>query len=691
MKVILPCAVILTSLLSVVFAQPPKFDQVLYGVAYYQESMPNDRLAEDVRLMKDAGINVVRVGESTWSLWEPEDGRFEYAWMDRIIDAMHNAGIKVILGTPTYSIPAWLYHKHPEILAEYQGGNKAYYGIRQNMDITNPTYLFYAERVIRKIMEHYANHPAIIGYQVDNETTTYGADNRDFFLGFVDYMKKKFHSTQDVNRLWGLNYWGMTINNWDEFPERDGATNPSYKLEWERYKRKVISDYLNWQVSIIKEYKKPNQFVTHDFMPAVVDVDQKESSKNMECLALNIYHNMQDDLNGESIAMYGDYFRSIKHTNYLVTETDAQTTGWDSKWQTPPYDGQLRLCVYSHLASGANMVEYWHWHSIHWGQETYWKGVLSHDLQPNRAYREVSVIAHELQKIGAELVNLKPVNKVAILYSHDAQQGINFMPFNNTPNTYQHEFAEQMHKVLYHHGVGSDFIFPQDNNFNDYALILIPPLYIASDELLEKIRDFVKNGGHVIMCLKSGFCDENSKVRDSLMPGPLREVCGFHYQEFSSIKELSLKDNPFGVETGNNQVKYWAEFLVPETAKPLAFYDHPHFGIYPAITYNKFGKGSLTYEGTSLSFELQEKIITGKLKELGLLDQDEAVKWPVTVRKGFNGKGNLITYYLNFSDQVHEAVYKGKGGINLIAGNGISPDQKFKIDPWGVVIVSEKP
>ncbi|HEX7585195.1 MAG TPA: alpha-amylase family protein, partial [Prolixibacteraceae bacterium] len=502
-------------------AQPPKMNNVLYGAAYYQEYMPTDRLAEDLKLMKDGGISVVRLGESTWSLFEPREGEFEFAWMDRIIDGLGANGINVILGTPTYSIPAWLWHKHPEVLVNYEKGQKAYYGIRQNMDITNPTFLFYSERIIRKMMEHYAKNPAIIGYQVDNETTSYGVDNYDFQISFVNYLKKKFGTTDNLNKLWGLNYWGMTLNGWDEFPPRDGVTNTAYKLEWERFKRKSVADYLTWQAGIVSEYKRPDQFITHCFMPSVQDIDQIASSQKMDIMAVNVYHGSQDNLTGDEIAFAGDFFRSVKHKNYLITETNAQTIGWDSRSQYPPYDGQLRMNVYAHLGSGANMVEYWHWHSIHYGQETYWKGVLSHDLQPNRAYAEVSKTAHELQKFGKKLVNLKITSRVAILFSHDANAALNIMPFKGgkadmwggTGNIYRNELVGQFHKVLFRNNVPVDFIFPENARFEDYDLVVIPALYIASNELLNKISKYVENGGHVIMQFKSGFCDENSMVR----------------------------------------------------------------------------------------------------------------------------------------------------------------------------------
>jgi beta-galactosidase len=679
-------------------AQPLKFTNPLYGVAYYHEYMPTDRLAEDVRMMKDAGISVVRLGESTWSLFEPQEGEFEFDWMDRILDALHKAGIKVILGTPTYSMPAWLWHKHPEVLVKYERGQQAYYGIRQNMDITNPTFLFYAERIIRKMMAQYAKHPAIIGYQVDNETTSYGVNNYDFQISFVDYLKKKFGTTEALNQLWGLNYWGMTMNDWDEFPPRDGITNTGYKLEWERFKRKTVADYLSWQASIVNEYKRKDQFITHCFMPSVQDIDQLASSRFMDIMSVNIYHGSQDKLTGDEIAFAGDFFRSVKRTNYLVTETNAQTIGWDSRSQYPPYDGQLRMNVYAHLGSGANMVEYWHWHSIHYGQETYWKGVLSHDLQPNRAYIEVSKTAHELQKFGKKLVNLKIKNKVAILFSHDSNAGLNIMPFKNAKadmwgsasNVYRNELVGQFHRVLYRNNIGVDFVFPDDPHLSDYSLVIIPSLYIASDKLLQQISEYVKNGGQVVMQFKSGFCDENSMVRPVMAPGPLRAACGFYYQEFTNFGELSLKDNPFGVADAENKVYDWAEYLIPETAKPVAFYDHPQFRKYPAITINTYGKGTLLYEATSVSDAIQEKILLQALDRAGLTTPDQQLHWPLITKSGTNDSGKKIHYYYNYSSQEATFDYPHKAGMELTTNKSVETGQKLDIKPWDVLIIEEK-
>jgi len=668
-------------------AQTQKFNTILYGVAYYHEYMPYERLETDVKLMQDAGISVVRVGESSWSLFEPQEGVFEFEWMDRIIDRMHKAGIKVILGTPTYSIPAWLAKKYPDIFVERLNGTVSSYGIRQNFDITNPAYLFHGERVIRKMMEHYAKHPAIIGYQVDNETSTYGAANYDFFRGFVDYMKDKYKTTDTLNKLWGLNYWGMTLNGWDEFPTRQNATNPSYKLEWDMYNQKVAADYLTWQAEIVSEYKRPDQFITHCFMPSLNTLDQLAATIKMDMPSLNVYHGSQNNARGEDVMWADDFYRSLRKTNHLITETNAQATGWDSRGQYPPYDGQGRLFVYSHIAGGANMVEYWHWHSIHYGQETYWKGVLGHDLEPNRFYNEVSQVAHELQKIGPKLVNLKIKNKAAVLYSRQSDFGISYMPFKDG-NAYM-EVLRQMHRAAFKLNIGVDFVLSENADFTGYNLLLIPPLYVANNDLLKKISDFVKNGGHVIMSVKSGFTDENSVVRHVKAPGPLREAAGFYYQEFSSINTISLLDDPFKVGQENNKARNWLEFIISETAKPLALYDDPFFKKYPAITENKFGKGSLTYEGCLVSDEIQSKIVSAKAQEIGLLEKESPVSYPIVLRTGTNEQGKTIRYYLNYSDKDQSVIYKFAGGTNLFTGVSMNKGDMVNLKPWDVVVVEE--
>jgi beta-galactosidase len=668
---------------------PDKMDTVLYGAAYYSEYMPYERLEKDVQLMQQAGINVVRLGESSWGLWEPQDGKFEYAWMDRIVERMHQAGIQVIMGTPTYSIPAWLYKEHPEIAIQRFGGQTVTFGYRQNTDLANATYRFYCDRIIRKIVAHYKDNPSVIGFQVDNETSSGGAANPDVQAGFVNYLQHKFKTVDELNKVWGLNYWGQRLNDWSEIPPEEGIINPGWKLEWQRYSQWLTTDFLAWQARIVNEYKRPDQFITHDLAgPPRHEVNELDISRSMDVMAVNPYHGTQDQYDGMGSSLPGDYTRSLKQTNYLVTETNAQTIGWDSKEQFPPYDGQLRLDVYTHLSAGANMVEYWHWHSIHYGQETYWKGVLSHDLEPGRAYAEVSRIAHELQRIGPQLADLRRDNKVAILYSNESHYGIEFMKFSDRVN--YDWLLSQMYSSLYRENIGVDFVFPESTDLAKYKVIVVPALYVASDELLNRLVEYVRQGGNVLMTLKSGFTNEYDTVRWTMAPGPLREAAGFHYQEFSNLKQpLALKDDPFHAGD-NNKVSEWAELLIADTAQPLAFYDHPFFKKFPAITRNRFGKGTLTYEGTALSDQLQEKVLFEILQQAGLTGTDQKLPAPVRVKHGVNQKGKTLHYYFNYSGDPQTFNYSYASGSDLLTQTAVSASQAITLKPWDLAIVEEK-
>jgi beta-galactosidase len=335
--------------------------QLLYGVAYYDEYMPYERLDQDIRMMQAAGINVVRIAESTWSTHEPQNGVFDFSSVDRVLDAMHHAGIGVIVGTPTYAVPTWMVRQHPDILAVTPQG-PGRYGARQIMDITNPAYLFYAERIIRKLVGRVNDHPAVIGYQTDNETKHYHTAGPNVQLLFVKYMRETFDSLDQINAIFGLDYWSNRINSWEDFPSAVGTINGSLGAEFATFQRKLVTDFLAWQVSIVNEYKRADQFVTHNFdlewrgysYAIQPDVEHAAAAKPFDIAGIDIYHPSQDDLTGIEIAIGGDMARSMKRSNYLVLETQAQAF---PHWT--PYPSQLRLQAFSYLASGANMVAYW--------------------------------------------------------------------------------------------------------------------------------------------------------------------------------------------------------------------------------------------------------------------------------------------------------------------------------------------
>ncbi|MES1196669.1 MAG: beta-galactosidase, partial [Steroidobacter sp.] len=596
--------------------------------------------------------------------------------------------------------PAWMAHQHPEILGRRMNSLPNTYGMRQNMDTDSPAYRFYAERLIRRIVAHYKDSPSVIGWQIDNETSGYGANNDDVFIGFQHYLEKKFGTPEALSKAWYLNYWGQNIHRWEDLPTRDGAQSTGYKLEWSRWQQLRVTDFLHWQSELVRECASPRQFVTTDFAGAMhPDINEQQISQSLDVPAVNIYRwTTQDQYNGADQTLQADFTRSLKHGNFLVTETNAQTTDWSSAFLYPPYDGQFREDVYTHISNGANMVEYWHWASIHANQETYWKGVLSHDLEPNRAYAEMSRTAHELQKIGPRLVNLNIHNNVAILWSRDSLNALNDMPFTYAKNGQWNgdgnkadygSLVRQIHHSLYDLNVGADFVFADTQDFSTYKLLIVPSLYVADDALLQRISDYIKKGGHVLMTFKSGFTNENTAVRAVMAPGPLRDTLGFHYQEFSNLAQpLALKDDPYHVGA-DNKVQHWAEFLQLDGAKALAWYDHPFFGQWPAITMNQYGTGTVIYEGTYLSNALQTQVLRSYLQDLKVLNSDQQLPPQIHEQTGISGFRKVVHYYFNYSGAEVSFTYQRKTGTDLLHNKHIDANDKLTLTPWDVAIIEE--
>jgi beta-galactosidase len=248
----------------------------------------------------------------------------------------------------------------------------------------------------------------------------------------------------------------------------------------------------------------------------------------------------------------------------------------------------------------------------------------------------------------------------------------------------------QMYHTLYRENVGVDFVFPDSADFSKYKVIVVPPLYVASDALLKRLAEYVRGGGNLLAAFKSGFCNEFSTVRWEMAPGPLREAAGFHYQEFSSLRQpLELKDDPFHAG-GENKVSEWAEMILLESAKGLAYYDQPFFEKYPAITRNSFGKGTLTYEGTVLSDLLQDRVMSSVLQLTGLTGPDQALPANVRVKHGVNRKGKTLHYFLNYSSDSQTFTYSFGGGTDLLAQSAVAQGQSIKLKPWDAAIVEEK-
>lgn len=685
-----------------------KTEKLYFGAAYYSEYLPYDRVEKDMEMMEKAGMNVIRIAESTWSTLEPQEGVYDFTHIDRMLNAAACHHISVIVGTPTYAVPTWLVKKYPDILAITQNGRERY-GHRQNMDITDPDYLSHAERVIRVLMEHVKDVPHVIGYQLDNETKSYGTAGPRVQAMFVDYLKENFPDINDFNHEFGLDYWSNRVNDWDDFPDVRGTINQSLAAEFCKFQRSLVTKFLSWQADIVREYKRDDQFITQNFdfdwtthsIGYQSQVDQYDASRCMTVAGADIYHPSNEELTGAEITVCGNISRSLKKDNYLILETEAQgLTPW------LPYPGQLRLQAYSHIANGSNSVMYWHWHSIHNAIESYWKGVLSHDFSENETYREAVVIGNEWNKIGSHLKNLKKENKIAIMLDNASLTGFTQFPLEkagaNGYNTVMRWFSD----ALYRLNIEYDMISSKERDFSSYECLIVPALYSAPESLLLALDSYVRNGGHLITTFRSGFSDEYLKIYPDMQPHILHECLGLHYDQFTHPHHVDIvpvqsdvmaaaqehfshpDDSAFSLTSSACE---WMELITCDTAVPVLKYSHPAYERYAAAAKNQYGNGSTLYFGTMFeNDELLESVLLSFLHETGFSGGDlssDAPHYPLIIKRGINDSGKELCYYLNYSKDPVSVTHHGKNGVELISETAIVCGDKIDLGGWGVAVV----
>lgn len=666
-----------------------KENRLMFGVAYYPEYMPYDRIEKDFEMMKKAGINTIRVAESTWSTLEPRDGEYNFTYIDTILKKAAEVGMSVIIGTPTYAIPSWLEKKDPDIMV-VNAKCQEKYGRRQIFDLLNPTFRYHAERVIRVLTAHVAENSQVIGFQIDNETKHYDNRGKEIQRQFREYLKDKFQTTERLNQTFCLPYWSNSIKDWDQLPDMRGCVNGGLDGEFEKFQRKIAAEYLCWQADIIREYKREDQFITHnldfEWKKFGADIAQDgysygmqpginhyEVAKCLTKLGTDIYHPTQDDLTGAEIAFGGDSIRSLKYENYLVLECQAQAF----KYWTP-YPGQLRLQAYSHLASGADGVSYWNWHSIHNSYETYWKGLLSHDLEENPTYNEACVIGKEWKEIGDRLIHLEKKNKTALLVDNNSMTSFQWFPIDRDLS--YNDVVRWMYDSLYEMNIECDVVDVNGLDTRRYEMIVTPALYCASEELLKKLDEFVKQGGVLVSTFKSFVADEYFTVYNDKQPHLLYKCFGMSYNQFTEPGKTKLM---------GTSLKYFAELLKPEEAESLADYEHKYWGKYAGITRNSYGRGISYYIGCYTEKKILKKILKKAADDAGICGRAMGYEWPVTVREGTNQYGNKIHYVMNYSENEKNVNCVWKEVKDLLTGDVFREGESVAIKDWDLRIFEE--
>jgi len=694
-------------------ANPPS---MLLGAAYYPEYQVSPHPDTDLDLMRAAGMRVIRVGESTWSSWEPSDGEFRLDWLEPVIDAAHARDIGVILGTPTYAIPPWLQASHPLIAAERRTGDPIPWGARQEIDCTNPDYLRYAERIIRAVIGRYAQHPAVIGFQLDNEPGLELPHNEPVFRRFVRELQAEYGDVRTLDRTWGLAHWSHLLSSWDELWRPEGTRSPQYHLAWRRFQARLVNEFIGWQAAIVREYARPDQFLTTCIDFARPAMDEQVLARPLDIAAANIYLEMQDGLDeatdggmtwppsGTWSAYYiADRAWATSQQPFLVTETNATSVG-GAHIDRPAFDGQWQQLGWAFISRGAASVQYWQWHTLNHGPETYWGGVLPHDQRPGRAYGQIARLGAQMMRTREALAGLVPDADVGFLFSLPSKWALSFAPplvgADGSPDPMSYErIVSAFYRGFFRAG-GQMRLLHAEADLPDPARLVadLPVLvaagyYVAEDRVLDWLRAYADAGGHLVLGPRTGYADTQAAARLEPMPARLAMAAGVGYQEYSDIRDpISVEQTPDGglLLSAAAAGTAWIDGLEPAGAQVLARYRHPHFGRWPAVTTQRAGLGRVTTVGTLPNPTLATEVATWILGTSGVrswLGPRPGIH--VTSARLADGRRARFVHEWSWTPATFAVPV---AVTDAVSGEWIGPGASLTLGPWDVrVLVEDDP
>ena len=692
--------------------------RILVGAAYYAEYQPSDRLEVDLDLMVDGGFGVIRVGESVWSTWEPREGQFDLDWLAPVLDAAFARGIAAVVGTPTYAVPPWLRKAYPETAAHVRTGVAAPYGARQDANYAHPTFRRLAERVVRAVVGRYADHPAVIGWQVDNEPGHKILHNPDVFAGFLAHLEKTYGNAEELNRRWNLTYWSHRIDDFSELWTPDGNTTPAYDLAWRRYQATLTDDLIAWQTDVVRSLARPDQFVMTCIAPHHVGQDVTTIARPLDIAGVNIYYQAQaglerpgaDGLEGGIApdfvpwagpafpAWQADIARGIRDEPFLVTETNATSIGGTGD-NLPCWDGQWRQAAWLMVARGARLLEYWHWHTLHSGHETYWGGILGHSLTPGRTYAELSAVACELGALTDDLAGLTAASDAGLLVDPASRWALEFQgPLSGAVHSWSGDrtsfdrIVAACYRGLFDAGLAVDVVAPSQLPADPSAMaarwpvLVVAAYYAAHDGTLDLLGRYAAAGGHLVLTPRTGYATEEAVVRPVVAPGTLRGPAGVHYLEYTNLPDPV----PITGEGWSGCATAWADGLVPDDADVLAGYDHPHLRRFAAVTTRAHGAGRVTTVGTVPDRALGAAL--GRHLAATSLPVDpwrDARPETVTVHRALDAEGRTLRVVHNWSWQP-AALPLPVDGTDLVGGQLLPAGTALELGPWDVRVVRER-
>jgi beta-galactosidase len=643
-----------------------------YGADYYPEHWPEERWIEDARLMAEAGFNVVRMAEFAWSRLEPQEGVFDFAWLDSAIDILATQGIRTVLGTPTASPPPWVMATDRTMYRVLPNGEPLSFGNRREYCPNHPIYWQHTRRIVERMAAHYAGNPHVIAWQIDNEfgDPCYCPVCR---RNFQVWLRDRDETLDNLNEKWGTIFWSHVYTDWNQIPVpyEHISQNPGLALDFKRFASDSYVRYQQMQIEIIRKHSE--QPITHNFMGFGYNkINYYDLAEPLDFVSwdnyVRVFWDMKAEIDPSQAALSHDTMRGLKKGNFWVMEQQAGPTGWEIIGDTPK-PGELRLWAYQAIAHGADGLVYFRWRTCRFGNEEYWHGVLDHHGIPGRRYHEIAQVGEELGRIGKKILDSEALSLVAIMQSYDTRFG-----FQTQPNNPQFKYESHLHDFyqgLFNLHVGVDIVSEKDD-LTGYRVVFVPSMYLLSERTAATLAEFARSGGIVIFTPRTGVKDEANAVVNMKLPGLAAEMCGVEVEEYKSMPPDDQETIHMGLpgHEGNFDVALWAEVLEPKGAEVIARFQRDEYASMPAITRNNFGDGQVIYIGVfSSEVRFYEHIAHWALTEARLTPPIEA-SLGVEVTERWQGENRLL-FLLNHNNLPHPIRLTGEL-TELISGKRVS-------------------
>lgn len=680
-----------------------------FGVDYHPEQWvfpfggsakhPEGQWARDAELMLKAGINVVRIGEFTWGLCEPDEGKFDFGWLQRVMDIMGKAGIQVVLATPTAAPPVWLTKKHPEILPIDEHGLTKHEGTRRAVCLNSDVYWKFSKNIVENMARTLGQHPQLIAWQIDNSVGgnyTEASFNEDTRRDWHFWLEEKYKTIDRLNQCLGLRHWGQVVTSWNQVPMPMTAPtvhNPALVLNWCRFCSDTIVQFVKMQADILHELT-PECPVTTNLRPLIHRFDHFDLAETLDFVSIESTAAIKAKSAEQACEI--DMLRSLKKNNirtpdgdtgFWVIEQKAGNVSWqDVNALVRP--GVLRMFTYQLVSRGATAILFFRWRQPRFGTEKFQGAVLSHNPRSDgRIFKEISQIGDEMKLLAPALKDTQVQAEVCILYSHDSDW---ILQQPNQPNKLFNlrEHIQLFYTALHDRNISVDFARPSED-LSKYKVVIAPSLHLLTTNEADLLKLYVQNGGTLVGTFNTGLVDEHNLAPDTGYPHDLTDLFGLEVLEFDALAQGEENHLTFkgAFPTSHlHSARLWCDIIEPKECQVLATYAKDFYAGRPAMTMHTFGLGKAIYIGTQSHQHFYSDLVTWLRQMCNL---HPLLKVPENIQVSMREKeGTKVFFLLNHqSSPVRITFYKPMH--DFLTGNTFSGN--YDLPPHGVLVLDEHP